>query len=302
MSDEPNKDDAPQEDADAKAEAAARDAAVEKEMEAMKTQLDSLKEFKERAGRIMRGSGQFDEQYEKDVRYVMLQEGWTPEEVDREVTQMKEAAQQVQEAADDKDAETVEDKETGDQVAPEILELRNQMEDMKRRAEAAEQRASEVDLSVMEDGLKRALNSTLDQNSEIGVLLKAAERVNGADESGARRQFLQEQLRQRTMDLLKQRKAKGERFGLHWFEEEASKAAAAVADSFRTVIGDPNMIQRAPETVSGEDQMVRREPPKTPKFEQGEEVGSRFKKVDDYAADFLKFAAREDAAGADTKA
>jgi len=104
------------------------------------------------------------------------------------------------------------------------------------------------------------------------------------------------------MDNLKKRRASGETFNANWFDEEAGKATKFVYDKFRSVIGDPDKIQRSPETATDSDSLFNKPPVDPPEFEKGDDMGALSVKSHDWTLDTLLRGAREGASGGKSKA
>ena len=68
-----------------------------------------------------------------------------------------------------------------------------------------------------------------------------------------------------------------------------------------SVIGDPDKIQRAPETAT-EDSLFNKPPVKAPEYEKGDDMGDINVKARDWTLDTLLRGAREGAAGGESKA
>lgn len=58
------------------------------------------------------------------------------------------------------------------------------------------------------------------------------------------------------------------RFEERWILEEAVKAAKAVYGKYRTIVGDPSRIGRAPETGAGEDYIQNTKPVPPPNHDK----------------------------------
>jgi len=104
------------------------------------------------------------------------------------------------------------------------------------------------------------------------------------------------------MQSLRDRRAAGENFNPAWFSEEAGKASQTVYDKFRSVIGDPDKIQRSPETATDSDSLFNKPPVETPVYEKGDSMGDINVKTREWTLDHLLRGAKEGAAGGESKA
>ena len=72
-------------------------------------------------------------------------------------------------------------------------------------------------------------------------------------------------------------------------------------DKFSSVIGDPDKIQRSPETAA-EENLFNKPPVNPPKYEKGDDMGDINVKARDWTLDTLLRGAQEGAAGGESKA
>jgi len=123
-------------------------------------------------------------------------------------------------------------------------------------------------------------------------------------ESGGenRQDVLRHEVEAAMLDSLRNRRAAGENFNPNWFTEEAGKAAKTVYDKFRSVIGDPDKIQRSPETATDSDSLFNKPPVDPPKYEKGDSMGDINVKTREWTLDTLLRGARDGAAGGESKA
>ena len=72
-------------------------------------------------------------------------------------------------------------------------------------------------------------------------------------------------------------------------------------DKFRSVIGDPDKIQRSPETATDSDSLFNKPPVEPPKFEKGDSMGDINVKTREWTLDTLLRGARDGSSGGESK-
>lgn len=244
-------------------------------------EVEGLREYKKHARTLMQGDGEWTEERELATRAVMSDAGYSPEMIEAWVEQV----QQGGEEPEGEDMTTV----TGSQPTPEGEETGGgedprdqQIRELQARLEQIEQRTTQNRTDDLKLRLDQAVSGALDESEAVRTLLTAAERLNGPDEDGRRKSQIAAQLREQTLERLRQRKARGGHFSPEWFQEEALKAADVVADAYRSVIGDPAKLGRAPETVTGEDMFRSLKPVEEPKPDRNADQATRRQMALDY--------------------
>jgi hypothetical protein len=248
--------------------------------------LEQLEQYKQNADVLMSGSASLDP-WEESARFVLADAGRTEPEIEEYIQAQRVAMEEtVPDYTDDQPAQPSPTSDTPPGVGDKnpLEERIEQLEGQLRQREEARQ---QQDLDVMQQEMSRSMQKTLDSHSGLGVLFKKTKELAGDEEVPKSRTMLQEDLQRELMDRLRLRKAKGEQFRLSWFEDEAGKAADAVFERYRTVIGDPDKLQRVPETAPGDDRLVHTKPVEPPAFESGDDAGTVRTKVSDWNVDFL---------------
>ncbi len=269
-----------------------------REMLAERQELGSLRELREHVSTLMRGEGAGWEDREKAIRHVMAVEGYHPDEIDAYVSASREAVEQMMH--EEQAAGSVE--ETEGKPAPrkgpaqgneELEAMRQELAQMKEQMQAEGQRRSQGEVERLRRDLNEIVGSTLDGHEKVQVLLGAAQRLNGDEGQKATSQHLRAELERQMLEQMRYRQGRGERFQKSWFQEEAGKAADAVFERYRSVIGDPDRVQRAPETVAGQEAFLAEKPVPKPTYDRMDSPSVVREKAHAWTQDTLSRLARE---------
>ena len=156
------------------------------------------------------------------------------------------------------------------------------------------------------DQLKDKLTESIDQvyssNPKLKSLLTAMNRLGGEDADGSKAAVIKREIEKEAMNLLNHRKNQGGKFDFSWFNEETNKAAEAVVNKFRTVIGDPDQIMKAPETATEQSVLLSSKPVETPSYQKGDTMSHADTKLNNWTNDVLNRLVQEDSAGGKSKA
>jgi hypothetical protein len=214
------------------------------------SEVEEGRKYREHARRLMTADESLPwPQREESMRFIMASEGWDADSIDQYISASREYAE-------DPKMQTPSDPTAQPPPAPQGSGGDNQAE-WEGRMAAMEQRVNQYELEDMRRGLDQAVAGQLDSHEKIRVLLNKMKDLQGSEGLDQGRKNLQADIERQTLDLMRHRKAKGERFEARWFAEEASRAADAVFERFRSVIGDPDKIQRAPDTLAEEHTLRR---------------------------------------------
>jgi hypothetical protein len=156
---------------------------------------------------------------------------------------------------------------------------------------------------MMQEEMKKGVVSAIDENGEIAKMLMGLDKSRGREHATGAYQAIQDQVRKATLDRLYDRRDKtGGNFSEDWIQEEAAKAAAEVARSYATVIGDLDSLGRTPETVSEMDTIASKPPVPAPEFKKGMDRSTVDTAVREFNTDALSRIALDISAGGETKA
>jgi|TARA_R100000479_G_scaffold152146_1_gene87990 DNA-binding transcriptional MerR regulator len=249
-------------------------------------QVQNLSEYRDHASKLMRGEGVTMDERESSVRWIMTAEGYQPEQIEEYVNIMRDAGNPQPEPQAEAPAPQNNEQyaRLEQQMAQQQQALRNQ------------------ELSNLRRDLEEAVNTTVVSSSEINSLISAAKRLGGDDNANASSAALRQDLERETVAEVKRMRAAGVTVDSRTFQNAAQKAASAVSQRYRAVIGDPNLVMRAPETDSGQDALVSKKPPVTPTYEPGkDDFGTAQHKARKFAEDSLNQLASEIAQGGNSR-
>jgi hypothetical protein len=230
---------------------------------------------------------------EQAARQLLVDMGYRGDEVDQYVSEWMDAQNQGAEMASD---DTTNDEDGGDednsaeQVAEAIM-----------RAQQEAQRTSEQLNRMRAEQLNSRMNTQimmgLDLNPDARTMLGKLEEINGKEASSAARAAFERDIRQQTLENLKNRRAAAGTFEEAWISEESARATNEVLAKYRSVIGDPNRLGRAPETAVGES-ILSSKPIQAPRWKPGVSAGDIESALDAFNKDALaRLAAGTDAGG-----
>ena len=251
-----------------------------------------LLEYQKHASKLMRSEGVPTEEREQSVRWVMTAEGYTPEQINEYVGYMKNMGQEQQPAPEQPQAEQ-------QQQQPENQHDDTKTREMEERMAQQEHALRQQQGAQMRRNLESSVDQTMGSSNDIQSLVDAAKRLGGDDNATSSKAALRADLERETVSELKRMRASGVNVDDRSFAEAANKAAEVVANRYRAVIGDPNLVRRAPETDSGQDTFVSNKPIETPQFQKGQDTfASAQDKVRKFTEDSLnKLASEIDSGG-----
>lgn len=245
-------------------------------------QKEELSAYRENARKVLQGGAEFNDEQERAVRFVMDKDGYTPEDIDQYVNWVKGGAEEEPVKPDEKPNEKKKEEDPTEA-------WRKQVEAKVKEQEAT---LEKVKVESLQRGLNEGVQKALDNHEGLKLLFERGKELDPDTSDDDRLAMFREDLTEATMRLLRTRKAAGGQFQEDWFAEEALKAAELVAKRYRTVIGDPTKLTRAPETGSGETNLYVTKPPEDPKFEVGKDnEASAREKALEYTANTLSYLA-----------
>jgi hypothetical protein len=228
---------------------------------------------------------------EQAARQLLVDMGYRGDEVDQYVQDWMQAQSgQGENMVDEAPEQDGGDDDSAEQVADAILraqqEARQASEQLNRMR--AEQLNSRMNTQIM---------MGLDLNQDARTMLGKLEEINGKEASSAARAAFERDIRQQTLENLKNRRAAAGTFEEAWISEESARATQEVLAKYRSVIGDPNRLGRAPETAVGES-ILSSKPIQAPRWKPGVSAGDIESALDAFNKDALaRLAAGTDAGG-----
>jgi len=250
-------------------------------------EVENLREYRENATTLMQGENVPEEKREKAMRYLLSQEGYASNQIEDYIN----AARQ----------QTMTPENTTPDNAPEMPQQNQINEQEQRRISEMEQRQNKLGVEMMRRDLDSAVERTMSDNPRIQSLIAKSKELVGDADIEDRINNIRDEVRRSTMDSMRNRKSRGETFDNSWFNQETDKAADAVFERIRSVIGDPDKIQRAPETASDADSFVNKPPVAEPTFEKGDNMGTATTKSHDWTVDALARLADETSQGGESR-
>jgi len=230
---------------------------------------DELQNYRQHASVLIRGfEGTPTDEQIQSVRHVMGAEGYEEETINDYVASLhgREAApqQQQQEPAQTEGTFTSNENTHVTNLPtssdPNLQAMYDRVQKLEQQNAEADQRLTETRAERLQEQLERAVTGALDNEEAVQVLLKQMDRLQGLEGSQARRDRLKEDIDREVMSALRARHNANQRVDADQFPGDASKATKLVVDRLRAVIGDPDVLQRAPETAPGEMTLRPSEP------------------------------------------
>jgi hypothetical protein len=168
---------------------------------------------------------------------------------------------------------------------------------LKEKVEEAQKTANEVRIRQLRETLDRSIDSSLDSDPDWSKLFSRFQTSRDEKSLKQARETIAGEIQERTLSLLRERRALTGQFQEAWIGEETAKSAKAVFAKYRTVIGDVSLLGRAPETDSGEDEFLSQTPIDKPHYKPGMKMGDAEKALRNFAIDSLSRAAVEAGTG-----
>ena len=261
-----------------------------------------LKKYNENAKLLISPNSGDDETRQNAIRYLMTQEGYSPQDINEYIEWSQNTTEGIQQEEISQEQyqqphqQPYEEREYDPQQQQYYEEQMRMQENERARLGELEERQSRISSELMKKEMDNELNNSFSSSNEMKKLLGVHE------EDSSREQILKKEVESIMIENLRKRRQAGENFNKNWFAEEAGKATKLVYDKFRSVIGDPDKIQRSPETATDSDNLFNKPPLDPPKYEKGDTMGDINVKARDWTLDTLLRGAHEDGEGGESKA
>lgn len=256
-----------------------------------------LREYNDNAKLLISPNAGDDNSRETAIRYLMTKEGYSPQDVEEYINWTNDTTEEMSPQTPNQNPQIQQEQVEYDPAAQQYYEEQMRMqENEKMRLGELEERQSRISSEMMKAEMNKALDTSFTSSDQIKKLMGIHE------EDSSREQVLKTEVESLMIEGLRKRRQAGENFNKNWFTEEAGKATKLVYDKFRSVIGDPDKIQRSPETATDSDSLFNKPPVDPPKYEKGDDMGDINVKARDWTLDTLLRGAREDTAGGESKA
>lgn len=255
------------------------------ELAKAREEMGQLSKFREAALTVMRQDVPADMKTEA-ARQLLRDSGFPEDEIDRQVGAWAQGGQEEYEMVDENEdpelqAQSEEDDDADvDLVAQSILDAQN-------RAAVAEEEVRRIKAERLGTHMNDQITGAIDSVDDGRTLLGKLRELNGDEAAKNARAAIERDIRQTTLDMLRSRRDAAGTFNEAWVAEEARRATESVIAKYRSVIGDPNKLGRAPETASGSDYFTSRKPVPAPKWSPGMRTGDMDSALQNYNTDVL---------------
>ena len=258
------------------------------DLEFMRNDYSKLVQFRDATSKVMRQDIDSNVR-EQAAREVLIGMGYKGNQVEEYVSEWMQSQQEEQQGNQvmSKD-ENVSEDNSAEQVANAIMQAQNQAEETSQEMNRmkAEQLNSRMNAQIM---------MGLDYNKEAITMLSKLEEINGKEASFAAKTAFERDIREQSLNNLRARRSAAGTFEEAWVSEETAKATDQVLAKYRSVIGDPNKLGRAPETDSSVNAIFSRPAVQAPRWKPGTRPGDTETALDAYNKDALsRLAAGED--------
>ena len=250
--------------------------------------VNDLENYKRAASAVMKGDQVPEQDRESAMRYLMQSEGYTPAQIDEYISEAKQMYDQPVDNNMEQPQETPQSQPTVD-------------EDARRQLDAMQKQNSQMMVDMLKTDLSNSMERTMSSNPQIQTLINKSKQLNGEDDISSRISSIRDEVQRMAVENMRQRRSRGEKFDKSWFDQETNKAADTVYQRIRSVIGDPDKIQRAPETASSVESFMAKPAVPAPNFEMGDRVGDVHSKAHDFTVDQLSRLAGDLAQGGETR-
>jgi hypothetical protein len=255
---------------------------AKEDLEYLKQDYSKLVSFRDATAKVMRPDVDPGVK-EQAARQLLLDMGYRGNEVDQYVQDWMSSQQGDNEMTDTPDTNsggTDEDDRSAEQVAEAIMAAQ-------RQAQQAQEELQRMKAEQLNGKLNAQVVMGLEMNQNARTMLNKLEEINGKDALLSARAAIERDIRQQTLENLRSRRTAAGVFEEAWISEESAKATDQVLAKYRSVIGDPNRLGRAPETDSSASAFVNRKPVSAPTWKPGMSSGDIETALDAFNKDAL---------------
>jgi hypothetical protein len=218
---------------------------------------------------------------EQAARQLLVDMGYQGQEVDNYVNDWMQSQQGATNVNENVDTTPESDADgSAEQVANAIMQAQQE-------AQSAREQLDRMRAEQLNGRMNSQIVVGLDLNKDARTMLNKLEEINGKEAVANARSAFERDIRQQAMDNLKARRAAAGTFEEAWVTEEAARATDQVLAKYRSVIGDPNRLGRAPETDSSASAFANRKPVSAPTWKPGMSTGDLETALDAYNKDAL---------------
>ena len=203
------------------------------------------------------------QQARTSLRALLIKSGLTPEQADARVNGS--GTTQKNSAPADQGGGNEDDMEPGDEK---YAALEQAIQQQGAALTQQQRHIAQTEMARRQADLTENVGRAVDGREGLGKLIKYAESRAGEDsQPGRMRETILAEVQRETLDRLRQRRADETRrrgqeaWDDKWIAEEGLKAAEAIENKYRSVIGDPSNLGRSTETGSGTHVTLPEKPP-----------------------------------------
>ena len=249
-------------------------------LEYLRQDYSKLVSFRDATSKVMRPD--VDPQVkEQAARQLLVDMGYQGQEVDNYVNDWMQSQQGATNVNENVDTTPESDDDgSAEQVANAIMQAQQE-------AQSAREQLDRMRAEQLNGRMNSQIVVGLDLNKDARTMLSKLEEINGKEAVANARSAFERDIRQQAMDNLKARRAAAGTFEEAWVTEEAARATDQVLAKYRSVIGDPNRLGRAPETDSSASAFANRKPVSAPTWKPGVSSGDIETALDAYNKDAL---------------
>ena len=259
----------------------------ELDLEFMRNDYSKLVQFRDATSKVMRQDIDLDVK-EQAAREVLIGMGYKGNQVEEYVSEWMQSQQQEQEGNQNMSKNDGGDESSAEQVANAIMQAQNQ-------AEQTSQEMNRMKAEQLNSRMNAQIMMGLDYNKDATIMFNKLEEINGKGASFAAKAHFEKDIREQSLNNLRARRSAAGTFEEAWVSEETAKATEQVLAKYRSVIGDPNKLGRAPETDSSTSAIFSRPAVQAPRWKSGMKPGDSETALDAYNKDALsRLAAGED--------
>lgn len=252
------------------------------DLEYLKQDYNKLVSFRDATAKVMRPDVDPGVK-EQAARQLLVDMGYRGDEVDQYVQdwmQNNQGSAQENQVIDDNETDDSGSDRSAEEVANAIMEANN-------RAVAAQEQLNRMRAEQLNSQLNAQIMVGLESNNSARTMLSKLEEINGKDALTSARAAIERDIRNQAMENLRQRRTAAGVFEEAWISEESAKATEQVLAKYRSVIGDPNKLGRAPETDSGASAILNRPAVQAPRWKPGVSNGDMESALDAFNKDAL---------------
>lgn len=263
-------------------------------LEYLKQDYDKLVAFRDATTKVMRPDVDATVK-EQAARQLLVDMGYRGDEVDQYVQDWMNNQQGETVTDDTDDVGGDDDDRSAEEVANAILRAQQE-------AQQAQQELQRMKADQLNNKLTTQVMMGLELNQGARTMLSKLEEINGKEALSGARAAIERDIRQQTLENLRSRRTAAGVFEEAWISEESAKATEQVLAKYRSVIGDPNRLGRAPETDSGAGSIFNRPAVPAPRWKPGVSAGDIESALDAFNKDALSRLAAGLDNGSDTRA